>query len=454
MHNDRYYRLCLDLVSLVLLFLSIPAHAYQNLAVATGANDFYFDAAKNQTFSRFSANDPIYDQATRTVTTTRPYNVTGLDGKTYQATITRTAAADIPKVGAALSKFAQRVGPLSMALATADLICSLSSICKSPDGQFEISGTDPLPGQPNSYPSSDGQWWGWGSLYYPDPQSACSNPDRITASIGSGFVFDHTVQLTTDTYACYVRKLSDGQIYPASNTYLKSGCASGYTASGSSCLKTGLTDNRSPSVSDWTNAETALSTPAAADRLVAELEPLPIQQPLSYSPLSVPLGSTTTTDKDSAGVATGTQTTTRRLQIDDAATLTEPNRAKVEEISTTTKYDINNQPISSTETASEPQTQPQTEPQKIDFPDYQAEFDTVTDTDLPTSEFSADFNPTSWGSSASCPPDLTTTVRGVNLVFRTAPICDAAETFRPLILVLASLSAAGIALGVRARGSD
>ncbi|MBX3617494.1 virulence factor TspB C-terminal domain-related protein, partial [Nitrosomonas sp.] len=99
-------------------------------------------------------------------------------------------------------------------------------------------------------------------------------------------------------------------------------------------------------------------------------------------------------------------------------------------------------------------TQSQTEPQKIDFPDYQAEFDTVSDTELPTSEFSADFNPVSWGSSASCPPDLTTTVRGVNLVIRTAPICDAAETFRPLILVLASLSAAGIALGVRTRGSD
>ncbi len=428
MHNDRYYRLRLDYFPLIFLFFVFPAHSYQNLAVATGANDFYFDTVKNQTFARFSANDPIYNSSNHTVTTTRPYNIVGMDGKTYQATITRTAAADIPKVGAALSKFAQRVGPLSMALATADLICSLTTLC-----------------------NQAGVW------YYGEEISTVTT--LSCAAVGTG-----VVQYLSGGYYNRYKLISHqncGSTVPSGWGYV-AGCSPSVTgcAWGDLMIKEiagspAAYPQKAPATpSNWTASEPALSTPAAADRLASELEPLPIQQPMAYSPVSLPLGSITVTNKDASGVSTGTQTTTRRLQIEDAATLIEPNRAKVEEIATKTDYDLNNQPLSSTETSSEPQIQPQTEPQKIDFPDYQAEFDTVTDTELPTSEFSADFNPTSWGSSATCPPDLTTTVRGVNLAIRTAPICDAAETFRPLILVLAALSAAGIALGVRTRGAD
>ncbi|MCW5608762.1 MAG: hypothetical protein KIT26_12025, partial [Nitrosomonas sp.] len=90
----------------------------------------------NSTAVRFPANDPIFDKDTRTVSTTRPYNVKGMDGKLHQVSITKTASADIPKVGTALSKFTQRVDPLAMGIATLDLICSLSNICNQNDEWF------------------------------------------------------------------------------------------------------------------------------------------------------------------------------------------------------------------------------------------------------------------------------------------------------------------------------
>ena len=338
----------------LIFFLSSPAYAgYQNLAIAAGQSDFYYDASKNQTFARFAANDPIYNAGTQTVNTTRPYNVVGIDGKTYQTTITRAAAVDIPKVGAALSKFAQRVGPLAMALATADLICTLSSICKNANNEFEIAGTDPYPGMPNSYPAANGQWFGWNSTYYPDIQSACGDSARLIANIGTGVVFDHAVQLNAATYECYGRRLSDNQVFPASNTTQSVGCASQYTVSGSNCLKTGALEPHSPTSSDWENAETALSTPGAAERLAIELEPMPIQVPATYSPLQLPIGRITTTNRDAIGNATGTKVSERRLEIEDAATPQEPNRAKIEEISTETTFDLNGNPVSSTETKTE-----------------------------------------------------------------------------------------------------
>lgn len=445
MLNDRYYRLCLDYVPLVFLLLAaFPSYAYQNLAIATGEPDFFRNPVTNFNSARFSANDPIYDPGSRTVTTTRPYNVTGLDGKTYQATITKTAAADIPKVGAALSKFAQRVGPLSMALATADLICSLANICNV-GGVFNQM----TPVDTNTALGDSIGWSVNGNVYSSQTLKQAISSEFAGCGYGSA------------GSGCYATDFSwsptvNGGVM---SFKLKSATTGNYLSGVIGANKINPYVPPAPTgtpatSSDWTNKETALSTPAGADRLAAELEPLPIQVPSVFAPISVPLGTSTATNKDALGNATGTQQTTRRMDIEDSATEAEPYRVTVKETETVTKYDLNNQPISSTETSSESQTQSQTEPQKIDFPDYQAEFDTVSDTELPTSEFSADFNPVSWGSSASCPPDLTTTVRGVNLAIRTAPICDAAETFRPLILVLASLSAAGIALGVRTRGSD
>ena len=168
--------------ALVLIFLlSSPAYAgYQNLAIAAGQSDFYYDAPKNQTFARFAANDPIYNAGTQTVNTTRPYNVVGIDGKTYQTTITRTAAADIPKVGAALSKFAQRVGPLSMGIATVELICSLSNICKDAAGAFTTSEMQTLPagdsaGWTCSHATSQAGTIDWCKANY----YGCNSPNRL-----------------------------------------------------------------------------------------------------------------------------------------------------------------------------------------------------------------------------------------------------------------------------------
>lgn len=421
-------------VSLLFITLAVAlhtpnAHSYQNLAIATGEPDFFRNPVTNFNSARFSANDPIYDPATRTVTTTRPYNVTGLDGKTYQATITKTAAADIPKVGAALSKFAQRVGPLSMALATADLICSLSSICNQAGSWMLTKSAD------DQVSSLVG---GWVANYDTTPL-ACTSDKDMNACASS--VWGNVFNLGGFTYTTYPDRIEAAITLKSKST--------GATL-GEGKLKRFVSNFQPtppavPSASDWTAADTKLSTPAAADRLAVELEPLPVQVPSVFAPISVPLGTSTSTNKDALGNATGTQTTTRRLDIEDAATEAEPYRVTVKETDTVTNYDLNNQPTSSTETVS--QTDKPAEPPPPE--NVEIEFDQSTDRDLQTYEVPGLFSYTPFGGAGSCPADVTENTKFGNVTMSYRPVCDVAEGVRPFVILLAIISAFFIVSGSR-----
>lgn len=436
-------------IQLIFLFLaafafsiqSQSAHSYQNLAIATGEPDFFRNPVTNFNSVRFAANDPIYNPSNRTVTVTRPYNVVGLDGKTYQATITKTAAADIPKVGAALSKFAQRVGPVSMALATADLICTLSNICK--DASNWVLNPDP---STSGYPSSTNE-----IAYYctngctslsgndqksPDPTTSC----KKSISFLSGYEY-----VSNTTSQCTMRYVSTGYTGAYTIVRVASYCATGYTVSGSGCVASFQTNSQPVTSSDWTAAETKLSTNSAADRLAAELEPLPVQAPLPFAPLNVPLGTSTATNKDPAGNAVGTQTTTRRLDIEDAATEAEPYRVTVKETDTVTNYDVNNQPISSTETVKQDSTQSEPPPPQ----DVDVEFDQSTDRDLQNYEVPGLFSYTPFGGAGSCPQDVTENTKFGNVTMSYAPVCEVAEGVRPFVILLAIISAFFIVSGSR-----
>lgn len=423
--------------SIIYLFLALfvsglcaqNAHSYQNLAIAAGEPDFFRSPVTNFTSARFSANDPIYDPATRTVTTTRPYNVTGLDGKTYQANITKTAAADIPKVGAALSKFAQRVGPISMALATADLICSLTDLCNL-NGNWMITR------------SADDQvshlMGGWVANFDSSPLSCTSDMD-MTACANS--VWGNAFNLGGFSYTVFPDRIEASIALKSKSTG---------TTLGEGKLRRMVSNFQpdpptAPTASDWTAAENKLSSPAGADRLAAELEPLPVQVPSVFSPISVPLGTATATNKDALGNATGTQQTTRRLDIEDAATEAEPYRVTVKETDTVTNYDLNNSPLSSTETVT--QTDTPTEPPPPE--EIEIDFDESTDRDLQTFEVPGLFSYTPFGGAGSCPQDVTENTKFGNVTMSYAPVCRVAEGVRPFVILLAIISAFFIVSGSR-----
>ncbi len=417
------------------------AHSYQNLAIATGEPDFFRNPVTNFTSARFAANDPIYDPGTRTVTTTRPYNVVGMDGKTYQATITKSAAVDLPKVGTALSKFAQRVGPLAMALATADLICTLSNICNQ-SGQWDLMPDPATAGYPAStseiayYCSSACTTSAGIDVKSPDPHTSCT---KYVGTL-SGFTY-----VSNTTTQCTIKNTASGFNSVVNILRFAVSCASGYTVSGSGCVASFQTAPQTATSSDWSTAESKLSTGPAADRLAAEREPIPIQQPLAFSPLSVPLGTSTVTNKDPAGNTIGTQTTTRRLNIDDAATIDEPYRVTVRETSTKTDYDVNNQPISSTETSTEQSKQPETPPPQ----DVDIEFDQSTDHELQNYEVPGLFSYSAFGPTGSCPADVTENTKFGNVTMSYKPVCDVATGVRPFVILLAIISAFFIVSGSR-----
>ncbi|MER0217471.1 MAG: hypothetical protein DU481_15190 [Nitrosomonas sp.] len=423
--------------SVIYLFLALfisglcaqNAHSYQNLAIAAGEPDFFRNPVTNFTSARFSANDPIYDPATRTVTTTRPYNVTGLDGKTYQANITKTAAADIPKVGAALSKFAQRVGPLSMALATVDLICSLSSICNQSGNWMLTQSADDQVSQ---------LMGGWVANYDSSP-IACSSDKDMKACASS--VWGNSFDLGSFSYTVFPDRIESAISLKSKTTG---------TTLGEGKLRKLISNFQpappaEPTASDWTAAENKLSSPAGADRLAAELEPLPIKAPSVFSPISVPLGTATTTNKDALGNATGTQQTTRRMEIEDAATEAEPYRVTVKETETVTNYDLNNSPISSTETVKQSDTPTEPPPPE----DIEIDFDESVDRDLQTFEVPGLFSYTPFGGAGSCPSDVTENTKFGNVTMSYAPVCRVAEGVRPFVILLAIISAFFIVSGSR-----
>ncbi|QOJ23596.1 MAG: hypothetical protein HRU78_07995 [Gammaproteobacteria bacterium] len=434
--------------ALVIIFLlSSPAYAgYQNLAIAAGQSDFYYDAPKNQTFARFAANDPIYNAGTQTVNTTRPYNVVGIDGKTYQTTITRTAAADIPKVGAALSKFAQRVGPLSMALATVDLVCTLSNICKSAAGLWEIPADPEIAGFPPSLPSVGFYYVAGLTAYkYPSPEIGCGRAASVDKFWGNGYTGAGS---GIGASACTVTKTDTGTTNQTSIQYATGTCPTNYTVSGSTCVLSGSSVGQTPTASDWTNKETALSTPEAAERLAVELEPMPIQVPTAYAPLQLPIGRITTTNRDAIGNATGTKVTEKKLEIEDAATLQEPNRSKIEEISTETTFDLNGNPVSSTETKTETATQTEPQPEPPVSENIEIDFDESQDKNLEKFEVPSLFSYTSWGS-GSCPADAVEDTTFGEITLSYAPVCEVAEGVRPFVILLALIGAFFIVSGSR-----
>ena len=199
---------------------------------------------------------------------------------------------------------------------------------------------------------------------------------------------------------------------------------------------------------DLEAAETALSDPQMTDHLLENAEPVPVDvstPPALDAPINQPIGSETITTKDAQGNTTGTQVTETSLDITDAATTENPNQIDVKEKKTVTTYDLNNNPTGSTTTESE--IRPPAPPDPPDI-DYEIDFDDVNDKDLEEYEFPDIFSYESWGE-GSCPADRSVSYGYGNLNLSMQPACDFATGVRPIILVIAGLSAMFIISGIK-----
>jgi hypothetical protein len=250
--------------------------------------------------------------------------------------------------------------------------------------------------------------------------------------------------LSTDTYKCFARRISDGIVFYASNTSYIPGCAPGYTLQGSNCVKDGVVP-RAVTNADWDAKESLLNDNRFIEPLVTGNHPVPVQNPTLSAPVKQTIGKQTTTIKDGAGNTTGTEEAITEAEISTPSSgenpTNNPSLIKITETTINNTYNLNNQLTNTTTTVNDGPQQPQPESIKIEIDDMQ-------DAQLETYQLPVNFSYDSWGS-GSCPADRSVIYHygSLNLTFQ--PACDFAVGIQPVVLVVAGMIAMYILAGVK-----
>lgn len=356
--------------------------------------------------------------------------------------IVKTATVDLNRVGAAVGKFAQRVGPVGMTLTAVSLVCELTTICDQA-GQW-MRQPDDTPENPNSYPVANGSWTGYGGAVFATPQASCSDGARISALAGAGFTYDSTVAFDANTYKCYAKRTSDNAVFQVGISGKVAGCANNYSLSSTNCLK----DNLVPvpvTQSDWDSKTSLMNDDRFIPELINKGESVPSGVPTLTADQKKGLGLDSKPTRDSNGNVTGREDTTTEIEAVDAASADTPGRVIIKETQTTVKYDLNNNVVSSnTNTSYSSQPQP-SQPQPSNF---EIKFDEVPPAELQTHVVPVAFTPDSWGA-GTCPPDVEIAISLMTFSIPSQPVCSTAEMINPFVLTLASIMAIYIISGVR-----
>jgi len=426
---------------LFLLLLIIPTCAFSQSA-PTG----YVDLA-----GWVKGTDGIYSRAFEGSTRTSPLagtlKVIGdapvhTSKGAFTFNVERTAAVDVGRIGAGVAKLARVLGPVGMATTAAALVCELTDICNQA-GQWMMN-PPATSYEPNSYPATNGQWWGWGSSYYPSPEAACRDPQRLLVNVGSDFTFDHTEYVDDNTYKCFAKRITGSGVFYASNTSKIAGCAPGYTLSGANCLKNGVTPVPATNT-DLDNAASKLNDQRFVPELIDKQVDIPIGLPTITNAPKAIISQDTSVTKDANGNVTGTKVTATEAEIVDAATAESPGKVIVKETSTVTNYDINNTVINSTTSTSYTNQPPPDKP--VD--PITISFDDVPDDAIEHQDVDAELEtPESWGD-GFCPADETIDYHYGTLTFDFQPTCDFAIGVRPVLIFMASITALFIVAGVK-----
>lgn len=155
----------------------------------------------------------------------------------------------------------------------------------------------------------------------------------------------------------------------------------------------------------------------------------------------VQLSDSETVIRDSQGNITGTRRTITELVLSDGATSSQPGRVTGTETQTQTDYNTSGQPTGTqTSTNTPPPPDKPQEPPTISFDNAEGlPIETeVVQLSLPVAN--------SWGEGV-CPPDVALPFYGLSIPYQ--PACDAATMLRPVVILLASISALFIIAGLR-----
>lgn len=331
----------------------------------------------------------------------------------------REANITLSRVGSAVGKFAQKVGPVGLALGTATLICELSDIC-----------------------DNAGEWF-----FGDDSIVVETYPTCESMTVGSSYTFTNNFGrsfslLKQGNTSCELAP--DGYGLTTACAESTSGCPFGEAIYQKDL---GLSHNPEPfrpaTEQDFIDAEIALNNEQFIQPLFDAGEPLPIDQPDPFPPVNTITGSTTKTIKDGDGNIIGTEVTEKTLTVTDTSDANSPNLVDVKETTKVSTYDQNNNLTGESTSVSEPPPPP-TETQNEDI-----EFDNVNDTNLDTHDVDLEFTPQSWGS-GTCPPDIDiATTLGGTQTLSMQPVCDFATSVNPIVLVMSSLIAMYLVSGVR-----
>lgn len=240
--------------------------------------------------------------------------------------------------------------------------------------------------------------------------------------------------------------LKPGQIFttgPCAGSWVIDGCA-------------GVTVTRAPyTTTEWSAAETSLSTLDVVPPLIMSNQPIPVGTPTITAPADKTIAETTEVTRDGTGTATGTKTATTTLHIDPPASpTTDPNKVGTSETTIITNYDTSNTVTSTTTTAISSPDAAAPQPDPVDQCKLHPGTvgcmpvgDIPADDIIPSQTKSISFTPFDLPTSSGCPAPIAISLAGHSISISFSWICQYASVFKPLVISAAWLSAAFIVFG-------
>ncbi len=386
-------------------------------------------------------------------------------------TVARTPKIDLSRMGAAAVNFAKLLGPIGLGVQVAQIVCDLSKICSNASGLWEKQADLAVAGYPATL-TGQAYWWtgqsgGWsydptpndGVHKYPSPEILCTDIIRWENSCSPAAcggtqkpVADMTVTSVTSTTAnCNYRSARRDASYPTGEPTTRAmsrvvgACPANYTASAGNCVLTGSGTAHTPADSDWAAAKSLLNDLRFVQPLLDKGEAVPVFAPPPVPMIEKVIDTHTVPTFDSSGNVTGSQVTTTKLQATDASTPSSPNTFNITESTTINNYNTSNVLTSTTTTVVNP---PAPAPPAAD----PTTFDEVPDVPVQTKAINPDYDATSWGEGACPAPVTITTQLFGSHVIPTATACDFAVAVKPIIILLATITAIFIMSGAKTEG--
>lgn len=426
-------------VALALLLLIITGTSFAQSAAGTEIANIssWLANAAGEVFAKGGSGDTVTrDAASRTVSIKTPVDYRAASGRVFNLLVEKTAQVSSTRMGSVVIGAARGavigggIGAVAMlGVAGVALLCQETSICQKPGtDDLEVPANTGLSGQEQQILGLTG-WVYNGTVINKTLQQILS--DRGCGGSSFDCVIADILMSETQLVATYnmIRKSDGANIGQAIYNKLQDG----YTLP--------PPEKHAPTAEDWAAAESKIASPDWDQILIDKGVPIPTTKPL-LQPMTQILSDDTTTDRDSAGNVTGTTKTVTTVTLNDTATDTRPGSVSATE---TTVKTTSNAAGETTGTQTTTITAP---PPDKPLPPINIIMDTVEDTEIQTQTIEAPLNTTSWGE-GTCPAPIPISTSFNTYTIPTEQLCDFASGVRPMVLLVASVTALFIVTGFK-----